>query len=86
MKILENPATITWDYDDEGDVLYLSIGEPKPSIGVDIGGGVIVDYDEAQNEVAGLSIIGLRIRLLQELTDSNEAASPTQAGDAGAQA
>jgi hypothetical protein len=53
---------------------------------VDIGGGVIVDYDEAQNEVAGLSIIGLRIRLLQELTDSNEAASPTQAGDAGAQA
>ena len=24
MKILEKPTTITWDYDEEADVLYLS--------------------------------------------------------------
>ena len=47
------------------DVLYLSVGEPQPAAGIDIGEGVILRYDEARKEVAGLTLIGLRARLLK---------------------
>lgn len=70
LRILEQPTTITWDYDGEADVLYLSIGEPQPAVGVDIGEGLIVRYDEARREVVGLTLIGLRVRLLKELAGS----------------
>jgi uncharacterized protein YuzE len=68
LKILERPSEITWDYDEEADVLYISIGEPRPALGVDIGEGVILRYDEAKKEVAGLTLIGLRERLQKGLT------------------
>jgi uncharacterized protein YuzE len=67
VKILEKPATITWDYDEEADVLYLSIGEPRPAIGMDIGEGIIVRYDEISQEVVGLTLIGLRARVMKNL-------------------
>jgi uncharacterized protein YuzE len=69
VRILEKPAAITWEYDEEADVLYLSIKEPMPAVGVDIGQGVILRYDEARREVVGLTLIGLRARLLQSLGD-----------------
>jgi uncharacterized protein YuzE len=68
IRIFENPANVTWDYDEEADVLYLSLGEPGPALGVDIGEGVVLRYDESRREVVGLTIIGLRTRLLQGLT------------------
>jgi hypothetical protein len=67
VKILEKPATITWDYDEEADVLYLSIGEPRPAIGMDIGEGIVVRYDEIRQEVVGLTLIGLRARVMKNL-------------------
>jgi len=70
VRILEKPVTITWDYDEEADVLYLSIGEPRPAVGVDIGEGLILRYDEAHKEVVGLTLVGLRARLLQKLNGS----------------
>jgi uncharacterized protein YuzE len=69
VRILERPTSITWDYDEEADVLYLSVGEPRPAVGIDIGDGLVLRYDEARNEVAGLTVIGLRERLLQGLGD-----------------
>jgi len=69
LKILEKPGEITWDYDEEADVLYLSIGEPRPAVGIDIGEGVVVRYDEKQKDVVGLTLIGLRARLLRGLSD-----------------
>jgi len=71
VRILEKPAAITWDYDEEADVLYLSIGDPQPAVGIDIGEGVILRYDDAHKEVMGLTLIGLRARLLKSLTDSD---------------
>lgn len=71
IKILEKPAEVSWDYDEEADVLYLSIGEPRPAVGVDIGEGVIARYDEVQKEVVGITLIGLRARLLNELARSD---------------
>lgn len=67
VKILEKPAEVSWDYDEEADVLYLSVGEPKSAIGVDLGEGVIARYDEKHKELVGVTLIGLRARLLREL-------------------
>lgn len=67
IKILEKPTDIDWDYDEEADVLYLSVGEPRPAVGVDIGEGVVARYDETHKEVVGITLIGLRARLLKEL-------------------
>jgi len=65
IKILERPTNLTWDYDEEADVLYISVGQPRPAVGVDVGEGLIVRYDEANHVVVGLTIIGMRDRLLK---------------------
>ena len=51
IKILEKPASISWDYDEEADVLYLSVGEPRRASGVDIGEGIILRHDEIQPSI-----------------------------------
>ncbi len=71
VKILEKPVAITWDYDEEADVLYLSIGEPRSAVGMDIGEGIVIRYDETRKEVVGVTLIGLRARLLKSLADSH---------------
>ena len=70
VKILERPTSITGTYDEDADVLYLSLGEPRPAVGVDVGDGLVLRYDEARNEVTGLTIVGLRQRLRRELNES----------------
>ena len=71
VRILEKPTSITWDYDEDADVLYLSIGDPQPAVGLDVGDGVIVRYDEVRKEVIGLTFIGLRARLLKTLAETS---------------
>jgi uncharacterized protein YuzE len=71
VKILEKPAALSWDYDDDADVLCISMGEPKPAEGIDIGEGVVLRYDRMQKEVVGLTLIGLRARLMKSLKDNN---------------
>jgi len=46
IRILEGKPNLNWEYDEEADVLYVSVGEPQPALGVDIGEGVILRYDE----------------------------------------
>ena len=67
VKILEKGQKIDWEYDEDGDVLYLSIGRPRRATGVDIGQGVIVRYDEKKKEVVGLTVLGMREKLLESL-------------------
>jgi len=67
IKILEKKENLNWDYDEEADVLYISMGEPQKALGVDIGDGAIVRYVEATNEVVGLTLIGMKERLLNSL-------------------
>jgi len=69
LKILEKPQKINWDYDEEADVLYISVGKPQPAVGVDIGEGVLIRYDEVHKQVVGLTFIGLRDRLLKGISD-----------------
>lgn len=68
VKILEKREGVDWDYDEEADVLYLSIGKPRKATGVDIGQGVVVRYDEKKKKVVGLTILGVRARLVEALT------------------
>lgn len=67
IKILDKKENLSWDYDEEADVLYISIGEPQKAIGVDIGEGAILRYREDTGEVVGLTLIGVKERLLNSL-------------------
>ena len=67
VKILEGKERVDWDYDEEADVLYLRVGKPRKATGVDIGQGVVIRYDEKKKEVVGLTILGVRARLVQSL-------------------
>ena len=62
-KVFEKETRLSWDYDGEADVLYVSLGKPKMALGIDIGDGVIVRYDEGEGEVVGLTVLGIRSRL-----------------------
>ncbi|GAN33177.1 MAG: DUF2283 domain-containing protein [Candidatus Brocadia sp. AMX2] len=67
IKILDKKENLSWDYDEEADVLYISIGEPQKAVGVDIGEGAIVRYREDIGEVVGLTLIGVKERLVNSL-------------------
>ena len=67
IRILEKEENLNWDYDEEADVLYISIGEPRKALGIDIGEGAIVRYIEETGEVVGLTLMGIKERLLKNL-------------------
>ncbi len=67
LKILEKQSNLDWEYDAEADVLYISVGEPRNAEGMDIGEGIIARVEPQTMEVIGLTIIGLRQRMLNAL-------------------
>ncbi|KWT91850.1 DUF2283 domain-containing protein [Candidatus Magnetominusculus xianensis] len=67
IKILEKKENFNWDYDQEADVLYISVGEPEKALGIDIGEGVIMRYVEDSSELVGLTIVGIKERFLKGL-------------------
>ncbi|MBI4431214.1 MAG: DUF2283 domain-containing protein [Candidatus Omnitrophica bacterium] len=69
LKILEGKPSLNWEYDEEADVLYISVGKPRAAVGTDIGDGVIVRYDAKKREVVGLTITGFRARTLQSISE-----------------
>jgi uncharacterized protein YuzE len=60
LKILEKQSNLDWEYDAEADVLYISVGEPRNAEG-------IARVESQTMEVVGLTIIGLRQRMLNAL-------------------
>lgn len=68
LRILDSPDSLSWEYDEEGDVLYISVGDPKPAVTVDVGESVLVRFDEEADEVVGITIMNVRQRLLEALT------------------
>lgn len=67
IAIPEQPSSTSWDYDEEADVLYVSVGTPRAAVGIDIGDGLVLRYYESHQEVVGLTVIGFRERLLRNL-------------------
>jgi uncharacterized protein YuzE len=53
------------DYDVDADVLYMSIGKPRPAVGEQTPEGHIVHFDEKTDEFCGVTIIGVQ-RILSE--------------------
>ncbi len=70
LKILEKKEALNWEYDEEADVLYISIGEPEKALGLDVGDGVIVRYREDLGEVVGITIMGMRERSLLAMAEA----------------
>jgi uncharacterized protein YuzE len=67
LKILEKQENLNWDYDEEADVLYISIGKPKDALGIDIGNGNIVRYSETSGEIVGLTLLGVKEKVISAL-------------------
>jgi uncharacterized protein YuzE len=49
-------------YDQEADVLYLSVGEARPAISREIGDDVILRVDAETGAVVGMTILNLSTR------------------------
>ncbi len=48
------------DYDTEGDVLYLHVGEPQAGEGEETPEGHVVRYAPGTNRIVGLTVLGAR--------------------------
>ncbi|RPJ01202.1 MAG: DUF2283 domain-containing protein [Chloroflexi bacterium] len=49
-------------YDTEGDVLYLSIGEPRPAVSQELGDDVLLRVDPETGDIVGLTVLNLSSR------------------------
>ncbi len=54
-------------YDRDADVLYLSIGEPRPAISREIGDDVLLRIDPKTGAVVGLTVLNLSTRNITEM-------------------
>ena len=67
IKTLEKQENLNWDYDEEADVLYISIGKPRKALGIDIGDGTIVRYIEETAEIVGFTLLGVKEKVVAAL-------------------
>jgi uncharacterized protein YuzE len=58
---------LIFSYDREGDVLDISIGDPKEAISNEIENDVFVRMDPVSHEVIGFSILNFQKRMNSEL-------------------
>ena len=57
LKMIKNNEMLSWDYDSEADVLYLTFGNPQIAEGIDINEGTIVRVNTNTGEICGITII-----------------------------
>ena len=53
-------------YDQHADVLYLSVGTPRPAISREMGDDVLLRVDAETGEIIGLTILNLSTRDVYE--------------------
>lgn len=68
LRILDTPDVLSWEYDEDGDVLYISVGEPRPAVTVDLGESVLARYDENEQKLVGITILSVARRLAEGLS------------------
>ena len=59
-------------YDDLADVLYISFGDPRPGIAVEVNGGDLVRVDPYTNEVVGITLLDFKERYMPATSMSIE--------------
>lgn len=57
---------LTFEYDEHADVLYISVGDPRPALSEELDDGVVVRRDPDTKKVVGLTIIDFRTTFLKE--------------------
>jgi hypothetical protein len=67
------------DYDADGDVLYLSIGEPRPAEGEETPEGHCVRYAPGTDTIVGLTMLSPRYLLDRDGTLTVTISEPVQA-------
>ena len=65
LKILSKKENLDWEYDEDADVLYISVKKPQKALGIDVGEGIVIRYRADTKEVVGLTIIGFKDRFLK---------------------
>ena len=58
------------NYDKKNDILYLSIGDPKPSYGEEDVPGIVIRRDMASNDITGITIFDFMKRITEKTIDS----------------
>lgn len=58
---------INFHYDQEVDVLYASIGKPKPATSVEQNDGTLIRVDPHSNKVVGFTVINYMYRIKKGL-------------------
>jgi len=71
LKIPDHQDKLQWSYDREADVLYISSDRPRPGVGIDLGNGLVLRYQQDTGELVGLTVLGLRQRLGERLAPAS---------------
>ena len=58
--MVEKPEQVSWEYDKEADVLYISFGKPQPALSMDMGSGIVARYLEKSHKLVGFTLVGLK--------------------------
>ena len=56
--------TLNFDYEGEVDVVYVSFGKSTKVIGEDLGNGVIISYNEENDNLVGMALIEIKKRII----------------------
>lgn len=57
---LSTPHSFTFDYDTQGDVLYVSLTEPQPALSLEVEPDVLLRYIPPYLEVVGITFLNFR--------------------------
>ncbi len=60
-QVIDQSNTII-EYDRAADVLYISFGETRPAIAVDVGEGDLVRIDPFTDEIVGITLLDFKDR------------------------
>lgn len=53
------------DYDEDADVLYISLGQPKPAISIEVNDGDLMRVDPFTDELVGITVLDFKERHLE---------------------
>lgn len=53
---------MSFSYDKQADVFYLSVGKPRKSLTREIKDGILVRFDQKSKEITGLTILDFEAR------------------------
>lgn len=62
--VSQNLKNLKIRYDDSADVLYISFGDPRPAIAIEVNVGDLVRIDPSTREVVGITILDFKERYI----------------------